>query len=155
LSREVRAPLFDRLVDRDPRLHGEPRPFRTLTPGELRESVRCELSRLLNTREPLPSRALGDRTRTVIDYGVPDFSSYSPRNHDDRQRLAEALRQAIDAYEPRLRQARVAVEPVPGDDQALVGRIDALLVVEEVHEPISFATIFESDRVEVLADAGE
>lgn len=129
--------------------------MRTLTPGELRESVRRELERLLNTREPLPSRTLGDRTRTVIDYGVPDFSSYSPRSHDDRQRLAEALRQAIDAYEPRLQQARVAVEPVPGDDQALVGRIDALLVVEEVHEPISFATIFESDRVEVLADAGE
>jgi type VI secretion system protein ImpF len=155
LSREVRAPLFDRLVDRDPRQHWEPRPFRTLTPGELRESVRRELSRLLNTREPLPSRALGDRTRTVIDYGVPDFSSYSPRNHDDRQRLAEALRQAIDAYEPRLRQTRVTVEPVSGDDQALVGRIDAMLVVEEVHEPISFATIFESDQVEVLVDAGQ
>lgn len=155
MSSEVRAPLFDRLVDRDPRWRRELRPLRTLDREGLLESVRRELARLLNTRAPLPPEELAGRQRTVIDYGVPDFANYSPASHDDRRRLAEALRQAIAAYEPRLAQVKVTVEPAPAEEGALVGRIDAVLVVEEVHEPVSFPTIFQGATGEVEVHAGQ
>ena len=92
---EVRMPLFDRLVDRDPRLPHELRPTRTLDRRGLRESVRRELEQLFNTRCPFPAHRLPIRERSVIDYGVPDFSVFSPRSYDDRVHLAELLRRTF------------------------------------------------------------
>src|SRR6266852_2309925 len=86
---EVRMPLFDRLVDRDPRLAREERPLRTLDRGGLYESVRRELERLLNTRCPFPAHQLGGHERSVIDYGIPDFAGFSARSFADREQLAE------------------------------------------------------------------
>jgi type VI secretion system protein ImpF len=140
---EVRTPLFDRLVDHDPRLGREERPLRTLDRGGLYESVRRELERLLNTRCPFPAHRLGGRERSVIDYGIPDFAGLSARSFADRERLAEVLRQAVAAFEPRLSEVRVRLEPVPGDDLALAGRIEALLRVGALPEPVSFVTVLQ------------
>lgn len=153
---EVRMPLFDRLVDegrlergdpaameRDRFTHREARPLRTLDRAGLRESVRRELEQLFNTRCPVPAHQLAERPRSVIDYGIPDFSSFSPRNFNDRQRLAGILCKAIEIYEPRLSNVRVAVEPMPGDDMALLGAIEASVVVEGVSEPLSFETVLQ------------
>jgi type VI secretion system lysozyme-like protein len=137
---EVRAPLFDRLVDRDPESRHEIRPMRTLDRRGVRESVRRELETLFNTRCPIPAHRLAARERTVIDYGIPDFSTFSARNFSDHGRLAQVLREAVDAYEPRLTNVRVSITPIAGDDLALSGRIDADLMIENVPEPVSFAT---------------
>ena len=145
---EVRAPLFERLVDLDPRSQREVRPKRTLDRAGLKASVRRELLRLFNSRCPLPARLLADREKTVIDYGIPDFSTFFPRNHDDRVRLAAALRRAVEAFEPRLRQVSVTLEP-SADHLALSGRIEGVLVVDEVAEPVSFPTVFQSESGEV------
>lgn len=149
---EVRAPLFDRLVDRDPRQQRELRPQRTLGRAGLRESVRQELVRLLNTRCPIPAHRLGGRERSVVDYGVPDFSGLSARSYEDRGRLAETLRQAVVAFEPRLAEVRVRLEPVPGDDLTLAGRIEALLRTGAVPEPVSFMTVLQIKEGEVAVE---
>lgn len=138
---EVRAPLFDRLTDREPGSRRELRPRKTLDRAGLRESVRRELGRLFDTRCPLPADDLRGRERTVIDYGLPDVSVLAPENHADRLRLAAILREAIVAYEPRLAEVRVTVDrpaPEPGRRQALRARIDAVLVVDDVPESVSF-----------------
>jgi type VI secretion system protein ImpF len=137
---EVRMPLFDRLVDRDPRLHHEMRPTRTLDRRGLRESVRRELEQLFNTRCPFLAHRLPIRERTVIDYGVPDFSVFTPRSYDDRVRLAELLRRTIEAFEPRLIDVQVSLELHPGNDRALLGVIEAKLLTDRVAEPVSFET---------------
>lgn len=137
---EVRMPLFDRLVDRDPRLRHELRPMRTLDRRGLRESVRRELEQLLNTRCPFPAHRLPIRERTVIDYGIPDFSNYSARKFEDRQRLADVLARTIAVYEPRLIDVRVELEPVAGDDFTLHGVIEARMLTDNVAEPVSFET---------------
>jgi type VI secretion system lysozyme-like protein len=140
-GKEVRAPLFDRLIGREPdggRASGH---RRTLDRTGLRESVRRELGRLFDTRCPLPADALRGRERTVIEYGLPDLSVLAPENHADRLRLAAILREAIEAYEPRLADVRVTVatpSPSPGRRQALRARIDAVLVVDDVAESVSF-----------------
>ena len=138
---EVRAPLFDRLIDREPDGRRELGARKTLDRAGLRESVRRELGRLFNTRSPLPVDDLRGRERTVIEYGLPDLSVLAPENHADRLRLAAILREAIEAYEPRLADVRVTVAepaPAPGRRQALRARIDAVLVVDDVAESVSF-----------------
>lgn len=152
---EVRTPLFDRLVDRAPKLRHEVRPLRTLDRLGLQESVRRELERLLNTRCPFPAHRLTDRPRSVIDYGLPELTGFSARSFDDRERLAVLIRRAIEAFEPRLFEIRVRLEPMPGDDLTLAGSIEALLRTESVPEPVSFHTAFEtrSGKVEVHAGA--
>lgn len=152
---EVRMPLFDRLVDRDPRLRHELRPSRTLDRRGLRESVRRELEQLFNTRCPFPAHRLPIRERSVIDYGIPDFSVFSPRSYDDRARLAELLRRTIEAFEPRLIDVQVSLEPHAGNDLSLLGVIEGKLLTDLVPEPVSFETSVDlkEGKVEVHADS--
>lgn len=141
---EVRAPLFDRLVDRDLRLPRELRPMRTLDRRGLRESVRRELEQLFNTRCPVPAHRLAGRERTVIDYGIPDFSTFSPRSFDDCKRLESVLREAIERYEPRLANVRVHIDPIKdGDPFALSAEVRADMIVDRVPEPVSFLTLMQ------------
>ncbi len=151
---EVRAPLFERLVDRDPKSRRELRPSRTFDRGLLKASIRRELQRLLSTRSSLPANQTAGRELTVIDYGIPDFSTVFPKNQADRVRLAAVIRRAIEVFEPRLSQVSVRIEPLPEDHLKLIGAIRGVLVVDEVAEPISFATLFQNDSsvVEVHAD---
>jgi type VI secretion system protein ImpF len=137
---EVRMPLLDRLVDHDPLSSRELRPTRTLDRRGVRESIRRELEILFNTRCPFPVHRLGGRPRTVIDYGIPDFSTFSARNFNDHGRLANVLREAIAAYEPRLSNVRVHIAQIAGDDMSLAGSIEADLVVDNVPTPVSFLT---------------
>lgn len=137
-----RALLFERLTDTEPRsLDEEARPFRVHGMDELKESVRRELARLLNTRCSVPSHLLGSEERTVLDYGIPDFSALSALSGDDRNRLASIVAQTVAAFEPRLRDVRVFVESVRAEDRALVLRVEAALAVGTHAEPVSFPVL--------------
>ena len=133
-----RALLFDRLVDLEPASPQELPPFRVLDRQALEESVRHEVARTLNTRCPRPERLQEEGERTVLNYGVPDFSFLAAGRGSDRQRLADDLAQAVAAYEPRLSQVRVTLDPVEGNPTALVGRIEAVLAVGMVREAVAF-----------------
>lgn len=137
----VPAPLFDRLVDHDPRTREERRPRRTLDKEELRASVRRELERLLNTRSSLPALALQGRELTAIDYGMPDFSAYSAAAPEDQELLAATVARVVSAFEPRLQEVRVSVQRYENQRQALWLGIEAQLVMGEVSEPVSFPTV--------------
>jgi type VI secretion system protein ImpF len=150
---EVRTPLFDRLVDRSPKLLHEVRPARTLDRRGLRESVRRELERLLNTRCPFPAHRLADRPRSVIDYGLPELTGFSAHGFEDRERLAELIRRAVEAFEPRLSGVRVRLEPVPGDVLCLIGSLEGLLQFNGVTEPVSFHAAVETRSGKVELDA--
>jgi len=136
----VRAPLFDRLVE------DATGTSRTLDRDGLLESVRREIERLFNTRSSLPAHELAARARTVIDYGVPDFSHLSTRNPEDRATLIASLTQAIEAYEPRLRAVRIAVDEGSLEDRTLKVRVAAELVVDPVGESLSFECVLPMKR---------
>src|SRR5579864_6435199 len=102
----ARALLFDRLVDLEPQTQKEIRPLRVLDKKGLKDSVRRELGRLLNTRRPIPL-APHLEERTVINYGIPDFSSLSPHSDNDRKRLEFWMQEAIKNFEPRLVNVKV------------------------------------------------
>jgi type VI secretion system protein ImpF len=149
----ARALLFERLVDTEPDDEQESPPFRVLTRKELWESVRRELGQLLNSRCPVPLHLLGEEERTVLNYGIPDFTSLSPQSSDDRKLIAAIIGQTITAFEPRLRNVRVTAEYFEGDERTLHITVEADLLTDsvvEIHsypefdssiEPVSFPIV--------------
>ncbi len=141
----VRAPLLDRLVDHDPKAAMEVRPLRALTEEELKQVVLRDLSWLLNTRTPIPPEAFDEARLSTIDFGIPDFSSYSPANPDDLIVLARRLSHAIKAFEPRLANIKVSFAKELSGEKSLAVIIDGDLVIENVRKPVSFATILQKE----------
>ena len=152
-----RALLFERLADSDPRSREEEaQPFRVLDVQALRESVRRELGRLLNTRRHARSGpGAGEGEMTVLDYGIPDFSPLSASSGDDQNRLAAEVAAAVTAFEPRLSGVRVRVERLRAEDRALLLRIEGRLTVGRVAEPVSFPVLVRSKSGEALVDEDE
>jgi type VI secretion system lysozyme-like protein len=140
----ARALLFDRLVDVPPELEHQERHLRILDRDHLKASVRRELERLLNTRCSIPLHRLGEEERSVVNYGIPDFSSLSPHNADDHALIASIMGQTIAAFEPRLRHVRVEVGPASGAESALWLIIIAELVIGAFTEPVSFPVTLNS-----------
>lgn len=131
-------PLLERLVDEDISTSREQQPLRTLDVESLRESVRRELSRLLNTRCPPVEREGALQQRTTVNYGIPDFSPLSASNAGDMAKLAAGVEAAIQAFEPRLNSPRVTMRQVQGSPSRAEGVIQGHLVIETVKEPVSF-----------------
>jgi type VI secretion system lysozyme-like protein len=134
----ARALLFERLVDNDLWRTEESPPFRVLTRRGLSDSLIRELGQLLNSRCPVPLHLIGQEERTVINYGLPDFTALSPHSPDDRKLIAEIIGQTITAFETRLRNVRVTAEYFQGEDRTLHITVEADLVTDTVIEIRSF-----------------
>ncbi|HKC64375.1 MAG TPA: type VI secretion system baseplate subunit TssE [Pyrinomonadaceae bacterium] len=144
----ARALLFERLVDTEPDQKESP-PFRVLSRQELRKSVSRELGQLLNSRCPTPLQLIGEEERTVINYGLPDFTSLSPQSADDRRLIASIIAQTITAFETRLRNVRVTAEYFEDDERKLYISVEADLVTDAVIEIRSYPEF--SSRVEPVS----
>lgn len=147
------APLFERLVDDQPLVSTEARPFRTVSPDGLRDSIRNELQRLLNTRCSQEQEALRSRSSTVLDYGVPDFTHLSPTNPTDRKLMQRTLGEAIANYEPRLRNVSVQIGRYDGPLNRCEAKINGVMIVGNVTEAVSFPTIINRSGVVEVAGA--
>jgi len=81
-------------------------------------SVIEEVMLILNTRSPLSASSCAKLSRrSVLDYGLADFLHLSPLNRQDIQQLANYIRDAILAHEPRLQVDKVVIEtPRPNRD---------------------------------------
>ena len=137
-SRLAPALLFDRLADDDPAAPYEHVPRRALDAEALRTSVMNELFDLLNTRCPFTEHALQGRGRTTLEYGLADVSPAYPGASASNTDVAERMRDAIAAYEPRLRQVQVAVEPVDGRPMQLLARVRGVLAAGSAPVPVHF-----------------
>ena len=174
----ARPLLFDRLIEHDPDEAGEEqspqledgdeselpvrwkknhrqRPLQFLDQRELKNSVRRELERLLNTRCSIPLHRLAEEERSVINYGIPDFSSLSRDNADDRALIGAIVGQTITAFEPRLRQVSVEVLPVSQMESSLQLNINAELRVGTFSEPVSFPVTLNSKSGTAETDDSE
>jgi len=136
----ARVPLFDRL-DLDPEVDDSQRPFRILTREQLKASIRRELGRLLNTRCSLSLDEVGEEERSVINYGIPDFSSLSAQNADDQSLIGRIIGQTVTAFEPRLRNVAVDVKPMPNSEATLYVLVDATMTIGQFNEPVYFPVV--------------
>jgi type VI secretion system protein ImpF len=133
--------VLDRLLDDEPGALREPIPNRFQNLRELKKAVTRDLENLLNTRQEMLEELASEFTevgRSLIIYGLPDFTSFSLLSKHDRNRMRRALEQAIATFEPRLDRVRVSLEPPREYERALRFRIEALLRVDPAPELVTF-----------------
>ncbi|MGH7336573.1 MAG: type VI secretion system baseplate subunit TssE, partial [Myxococcota bacterium] len=112
---------------------------------ELKRSVARDLEWLLNTRvwTPWNLEALEEAGRSILNYGIPELSAYSWASADDATAIKLLIENAIRTFEPRLLPRSIRTELLPGEDVAdfrLRIRIEAILQVEPISEPVVFDT---------------
>jgi type VI secretion system protein ImpF len=151
---KTRASLLDRLIDMAPREKREARPMRIMDRPAIRAAISRDLNWLLNTRTPLTAEEFDTRDLTVIDYGVPDFGKGTPENVRDQKQRAARTEKAIRAFEPRLQNVKVSIVPEMGSERSLTMIIEAEMVADDVREPVSFMTIYDSEsgKMEINAE---
>jgi len=138
--------VLDRLLDDRPGVGEEPVASRPQNLRALKRSVARDLEALLNTRQEaldeLPEE-LVEVSRSIITYGLPDFTSFNLGATDDRGRVRRCLEDAVTRFEPRLRRVRVSIEPPRPHERVLRFRVDAQLRTDPSPEPVTFDMVLQ------------
>ena len=136
--------LIDKLIDREPSLATDSPTSRAQAIRELKKSLRRDLEWLLNTRrnpQAASPESMEQLAHSLYNYGLPDFSTYSINSARDRNQLLAELENAINVFEPRLRDIRISlVESVGGPLRVLHFEIEGLLEMDPAPEMVSFDT---------------
>lgn len=144
---EIRIALsvFDRLLDFEPEATQEAPKSRSKSLRELKQAVRRDIEWLLNTRyySGETDEQLKEVYKSVVFYGLPDFTALSVKNDSELKRLTKSLETAIKNFEPRFIDLKVALEPIRDTDKVLKFRIEANLDIDPVPEPITFDTVLQ------------
>lgn len=137
--------LLDRLLDFEPELSQESPKTRLRSLREIKQSLKRDLEWLLNTRCHLPEldERIEELRKSVLAYGMPDFTGVSIKSSVEQYRLTKALENAVRLFEPRLSNLKVTLEPFSEVDKVLKFRLEALLKVEPTPEPIAFDTVLQ------------
>jgi type VI secretion system protein ImpF len=138
--------ILDRLIDEQPENSREPAERRQQSVRELEMVVARDLECLLNSRQEtldeLPSE-YQELNRSLVTYGLPDFTSCSLAIEEDRLRVLRSVERTISRFEPRLLRVRVQLETPRNHDRGLRFRIDALLRVDPSPEPVTFDAVLQ------------
>lgn len=113
---------------------------------DLKRVVGRDLEALLNTRQETLNALPADFTetsRSILMYGLPDFSSLSLASLPDRNHVRRVLEQAIALFEPRLDRVRVVIEEPRAFDRGLHFRIEAVLQVRPAPEAVAFDAVLQ------------
>ncbi|MBK9118834.1 MAG: type VI secretion system baseplate subunit TssE [Phycisphaerales bacterium] len=128
--------LLDRLAAAQSSDRGDR--YRGSTVGEdleaLMESIRRNLRRLLNARQGMCEAA--------PEYGLPTLSELIVGNQQYVLRVQDAIRTAIERYEPRLRRVRVTQQAVSESRHTLLFRVDAVMVGRAGEHRVWYETEF-------------
>ena len=152
----VRESVLDRLLDDAPDQHRDPPVTRDELMRRVLASVRRDLEWLLGTRLTWVDEDLAGTehaSRSIVTYGLQDFSHENIGNADAQQRLRRAIEQAILVFEPRLARVKVTCEGGEALDRALRFRIEAVLHVEPIRESVAFDTVMELNGQTEVRDA--
>ena len=129
--------LFDKLFEDLPSTASR----RRHSLAQLIDGVARDLEALLNTRIVVDNVTHKDfplAGRSVIGFGLADFAGLNLASVHDRRRICGAIEAAIHAYEPRLREVRVELEPEHKAVNVLLFSIHAILIVSLVEERVAF-----------------
>ncbi len=142
----ITVSVLDRLIDLEPDNRMENPLSRSQSVRVLKSAVRRDLEWLLNSRricDP-PNEALKEVNRSAYIYGLPDLSSLTMASTGDRNRLVKQILATISLFEPRLSNVRLVMVETPDASRKDVRlRIEAMLRMDPVPEPVSFDTVIE------------
>jgi type VI secretion system protein ImpF len=133
--------LLDRLTDDDPQTPRESRHDRVVSFKQYREAVLRDLKMLLNSRA-FPSRDSDDSLRdpiydfplaaaSVLNYGIPELCGRTTSGNDPIE-LEELIREAIQAFEPRIARNSLVVRRIAGSADSQVARSLAFEIVGDL-----------------------
>ncbi len=117
-SERLQPSLLDRLTDDEPDKRVEGGDKRVLSPQRLRDSVRRDLTWLLNTTNLAAVQDLTEYPqveRSTLNFGIPDLSGKTASSVDAGA-LIRSVRRAIAEFEPRLLKNTVKVELIVDHD---------------------------------------
>ena len=156
----VTQSLLDRLIDRDPKAASDAPISRAQSVRLLKASVRRDLEWLLNSRrnpEAAPE-SMAELSRSVYNYGLPDFSAMSVNSPKDRDRLLLELENTVALFEPRLKDVRVSLVETgdAGPMRTLHFQIEGMLQMDPAPEQVSFDTVLQltSGEYQIRGDRG-
>ena len=137
---------LDRLIDLEPDNSMENPLSRSQSVRLLKNAVRRDLEWLLNSRriaDP-PDEGLKELNRSAYVYGLPDLSALTMASMSDRNRLVRQVLSTIATFAPRLMNVRLVLVETPDAGKKDVRlRIEAMLRMDPVPEPIQFDTVIE------------
>jgi type VI secretion system protein ImpF len=146
----IQASILDRLIDNEPQSPREPVQRRLLTFNQVKAAVIRDLESLLNTKSqilPVPP-ALRQVNDSVFVYGLPDYTAHNPKSPSTRSILRQDIEMAIAKFEPRLQNVTVRIENPTQEERNIRLKINALLVVDPLTEPVTFDTYFDLNKGE-------
>jgi type VI secretion system protein ImpF len=142
----ITVSVLDRLIDLEPENRMENPLSRAQSVRLLKSAVRRDLEWLLNSRricDP-PDEGLKELNRSTYTYGLPDLSTLTMAATGDRNKLVRQILATINMFEPRLANVRlVLVETEDSAKKDVRLRVEAMLRMDPVPEPISFDTVIE------------
>ena len=112
--------LLERIADRGGSIRRRSEPTATEDVDALMESVRRNLTRILNARHGM--------SECLPDYGLPALADLTVGIGDHVRTMQNALHTAIEKYEPRLRHVRVTRAVDDDEGRTLAFRVDAVLM---------------------------
>jgi type VI secretion system protein ImpF len=143
---EKYSPSFlDRLID----THGRPgsdHHVRLASLAQIKDNVARDLEALLNTRHGQDAselEAFPHARKSILSFGIADFSSQSLANPNHRREICRSIEQAIALHEPRLRQVDVSLSVESSTMNRLYFVIKAILVVDKGREHVSFDALLQ------------
>jgi len=141
----VTLSVLDRLIDQEPERKLELPLTRAQSLRELKAALRRDLEWLLNTRRTIDEApaSLKELERSLYNYGLPDVSSLYLRSSNDQALLLDAIKTAIDIFEPRLLNIKVTLESASDDKRVIRFAIEGLLRMDPAPEQIFFDTVLE------------
>jgi type VI secretion system protein ImpF len=137
---------LDRLIDLEPDNSMENPLSRSQSVRLLKNAVRRDLEWLLNSRRIAspPDEGLKELNRSTYVYGLPDLSALTMASTADKNRLVRQILSTINLFEPRLMNVRLVMVETPDASKKDVRlRIEAMLRMDPVPEPVSFDTVIE------------
>ena len=142
----ITVSVLDRLIDIEPNNRMENALSRSQSVRLLKNAVRRDLELLLNSRricDP-PDEGLKELNRSAYTYGLPDLSTLTMAATGDRNKLVRQILATINMFEPRLANVRLVLVETPDSAKKDVRlRVEAMLRMDPVPEPISFDTVIE------------
>jgi type VI secretion system protein ImpF len=146
------ATFFEKLLDDDMGSAGH------ATVASVKRSVAADVEALLNCRRGLTDEALRPYPisgKSLLSFGIHDFSSCGMGSVDDLDGVCSDIRQAIILHEPRLVDPIVSINVGAG----YLGRkvsfsIKALLLIHELEEAVSFDAVLQPNTLQYSVLAG-
>ena len=142
----ITVSVLDRLIDLEPENRMENPLSRSQSVRLLKNAVRRDLEWLLNSRricDP-PDEGLKELNRSTYTYGLPDLSTLTMAATGDRNKLVRQILATINMFEPRLANVRLVLVETPDSAKKDVRlRVEAMLRMDPVPEPIIFDTVIE------------